>query len=517
MTQYTLRDYLQEAGVLDPPTEAGLIIMPFKPFRHQVSGLAELLGFERAGLYDDAGTGKTLPLQAYASLFALYNNKVIVVMPPALLGQFQESWLKFMVDIEKYVTIRIFEGTVAKREKLWAGWDAGQWPDVLMMTYQMFSSLHRIKAKPDKKINRKDGGSYIRKGWAKDKQHKLKIKGYNVLVMDESQAVKNISAGVTKVTRRFVDNGDNNLVLSTGSPLGNTPEDCYAPIKLITPNVYETKAAFERNHIIRNIHSPFREIIDFINIEELHRNLFLQARRVTKEEVNPDLPPKLVSAVPVKLGQSHRKLYRQLLTSRILEFNGQMIDATNASKLRMVALRLISNPEHYVDDGVCIPNEMDVACDELISSIDPQQHKIIIFSNFRSTVARLKAKYASLNPASINSETRNLNVERLKFVNDDSCRLILLNPVSGGAGLDLQVSSYTIFYEPVTTPGQWIQAVARNHRTGQKADCVNIYLLNPLQTLASKQIKSLVDKDEVMQSVIRDPNKLLRELLGEDA
>ena len=514
---YTLKDYFQEAGVASPPAEAGQIVMPYPPYPHQVSGLRTLLKWNRVGLYDDAGTGKTLPLQAYAALFALLGNKVIVCMPPALIGQFQETYEDFMVGLTDYVKVAPFKGTVKQRQKLWGEWDTRQWPEILLMTYQMFSSLHRLKKKADKKITRQDGGSYIKSGWDKDKQHQLKVKGYNVLVMDESEAVKTISSATTRITRRFVEDDDCNLILSTGSPLGNTPEDCYAPVKLLTPKVYATKAAFERQHIVRNIHSPFKEIVDFINLDALHINVFKHARRVTKEEVNKNLPEKLVSSVPVKLEVAHRKLYRELLTTRILEFDGKVLDATNNSRLRMTALQLISNPNHYLDEGKSVINAMDDAFSELVASIDPMQHKIIVFSNFRATIARLKEAYSKYNPATINSDTRDSNAERVRFVEDDDCRIIFLNYQAGGVGLNLQVSSHVIMFEPTSVPGRFHQAVARSHRAGQKALCVNVYLLRPEHTLAAKQIRDLLDKDEVAHKVVRDPVKMLKELLDEAA
>ncbi len=514
--QYTFADMLRKVGV-KPTPESELIILPFKPFPHQVSGFKQALKWSRFGLYDDAGAGKTYPIQAYCTILSLLGNKVVVGMPPVLLEQFKESYEEFFIGIGNYKDIQIFEGNVAKRGKMMDSWNrrAKGWPDVLLMTYQMFSSFHKLKEAPDKTVRKKDGTSYIKKGWKKDRRNRLIAKGYNVLVFDESQAIKNISSTITKVVKRYVDETDCHLLLSTGSPLGNTPEDCYSPIKLVTPDVYRTKGAFERKHIIRNIHSPFREVIAYENLDLLHNNLFKQARRVTKEEVTENLPDKLLTKVPIKLGASHMKLYRELLTARVLEFDGQVLDATNNSKLRMTALRLISNPENYVDAGKTITNEMDAACESLIEMIDPSLHKIVIFSNFKDTVARIAAHYSHLNPVTINSATKDVNKSRKAFTEDDDCRLLVLNYVSGGVGLNLQVSSHSIFYEPVSVPSQFHQAIARTHRTGQKSTCVNGYLLDPKATFAHKQIQNLLEKDSVANEVIRDPNKLLIELLGD--
>lgn len=514
MKQYTFADMLSAVGIT-PTSESKLIILPFEPFPHQISGFRTTLKWDRCGLYDDAGAGKTFPIQAYCALYALLGNKVVIGMPPALLDQFEESYDNFFVGFRNYIDLAILRGTVKQRDKLIAGWNDTRWPDVLMMTYQMFASLHKLKNQADKTVRKANGSSYIKKGWKKDKQHKLIQHGYNVLVFDESQALKNISSGVTKVVNRYINTADANLLLSTGSPLGNTPEDCYAGIKMITPEVYETKSSFERKHIIRNIHSPFREIIDFQNLDTLHRNVFKQARRVTKEEVTKDLPDKLISAVPVKLSKAHMKLYRELLTARILEFDGKVLDATNNSKLRMTALRLISNPENYIDTGKSIPNEMDASCDTLVDMINPGQNKIIIFSNFKDTVARLQDHYKDLNPVTINSQTKDANKSRLSFTEDPECRMIILNYVSGGVGLNLQVSSHSIFYEPTGVPSQFHQAFARTHRSGQESSFVNGYLLDPAGTYAHKQIGNLLQKDSVANQVIRDPGKLLCELLGD--
>ena len=63
-------------------------------------------------------------------------------------------------------------------------------------------------------------------------------------------------------------------------------------------------------------------------------------------------------------------------------------------------------------------------------------------------------------------------------------------------------------------PGLLEQAVSRLHRTGQKAESINIYLFIALHTVAVTLRNNLVRKESEANKVVRDSKVLLSELMG---
>lgn len=509
---YMLSHFMQAAGVTNCPLWMHGIPMKYRPFDHQLDSLREMLSHERFGEYSDAGTGKTLPMQGYATLYAALGNRAVVVMPPSLIEQFLETFHEFFVGIENHIKIAKLKGTPKQREKLIAVWDSEGWPDVLVMSYQMFLK-HSPPRKKVKSKERVDGRLRV-VARTNPMYRFLQNRGYNALIADEAHALKNPGTETHKAFWHYVGDGEGEhaLVLATGSPIGNTPIDAYGLIRLVTPEAYRTKGAFERDYVIFNPNSDFREILGYQNLEKMHEVLYKQARRVTKQEVFKDLQEPLVAQVPVQLSPKHKKLYQSLLKERVLLLQDKLIDATQETALRMAALRLLSCPEHYSDEP--IDNELRRSIDAIVEGIDPSQHKIIMFSYFKETVAALSQHYAHLNPAVINGASGDKDPQRLKFLNDPSCRMIIVNWLSGGVGLNLQISSHVVFAEAPTVPKDAHQAIARAHRSGQK-EVVNVYFFKVPGTLAAKNIKKLLSKEVENNEVVRDKHKLLAELLGD--
>ncbi len=522
VSDYSLAQYFRDANHFEFPDWFYGVHLRYPPWKHQIEDLKFCLKHERFGLFNDAGVGKTLPMQAMLILYcAGYGNKGVVCMTPSLIGQFMESFFHpdeaYFLNLKEHVNFKAFSGTKKKKDKMWAEWEAVEFPDLLVMSYQAFSNMHPLKPIKEKVIrNAKTGKSYTRPAVKPLRNHPLKSRDFNVLFFDEAQALKNRSSGVHKKVFRYIGNseGDFLLGLFTGSPIANTLTDADGMIHLITPDIYPTMRAFERAHCIfaRNQGQQFKTLIGYQNQALLHELLYKQARRVTKQEVLKNLPPMIPEIVPVELSPTHRHWYKKLLTERVLELPDEYIDATQAQKLRQVALQMITVPERFIP--VKVENYLLKAFEEKLDSVNPVKEKVIVFSYFTETVNFLAEKYAHFNPAVINGKTGDKDAERKKFTNDDSCRMIILNWISGGAGLNLQISAYLFFYEQPTVPSQALQAIARSHRGGQDRP-VSATFFRVLGTLMARSLKQLLDKDKAVNEVVQDKHKMLHELLGE--
>ena len=107
INNYSLADYFKDADIFEFPSWFNEIRLRRKPWPHQIEDIKFCYQHERFGLFNDAGVGKTLPMQALLILYtAGFGNKGVVCMPPALIGQFMESFFDRKFTSRMYVVTR---------------------------------------------------------------------------------------------------------------------------------------------------------------------------------------------------------------------------------------------------------------------------------------------------------------------------------------------------------------------------------------------------------------------------
>ncbi len=501
MSEISLDQALLNSGVPhDIPWAADVTIsLPgnYLPFQHQYEGTNLLCTYDRAGLFDEAGTGKTLSMHINALWRIGCGNKVLALMPPVLLKQFYEELFSKFLNVGHYVTVEMFRGTPRQRAAMIDRYDIEGWPDMLLMTYDLFRGTKKNDGYHDM----------------------LKRKEYTVIIADEAQALNNSSSRVHKKIYRYIGGkklelAEAGLVLSTATPSHTKLEQCYGLVRLKSPRAYGTKSEFERLHIEYNIHSPYKEILGYHNIDILAMNLYSQGRRVEKADVAKNMPDKIDTLVPVELVPGHMTLYKQLLNEKILQLEDEFIDATQSSALRNTALQLVTNPNRYSDKP--IKNAMEEALMTLLDSIDLDLTKVLIAIHYNATAAKLAEFLVKYNPVVMNSKTRDKDASKEAFLTDPKCRVMIAHPKSAGAGLNLQsVCNNVIFYECPDSPGDITQTGERVHRIVGTDAAVNIYFFNALGTWVSKKIKQVVVKAEHINSIVGDKKALMSDLFDQ--
>ena len=503
----TLQHFFIQAGVRDELPFAKAITMSpdMTPMKHQVTGLNQVLTHDRFGLYDQVGTGKSIIMQATALYMAGYGNKVVILMPPVLLRQFEESLDDTFWGWKDFFSYHVLNQGPAGRAKLFKRWRAGKWPDIMAMSYQQFAKLPHQRKRKNGEVIPPNGDDYI--------SGVLKKAGYNYVIADESHALKNPSSNQHKAVAYLVGD-DGGLLMATGTPVPNELIDAYGLIALVTPGKYASKRSFERLHCLyRTNDAGWSVLTGYQNSDVLTTHLYSNARRVTKEQVLSLDKPQVVE-VPINLDEKHHRLYKKLIRERFLEVGDEIISALTQQALRMKSLQIITTPEHFTGKG--LKNEIINGVDALLDSIGTRDEKVLIFANFQRSVEAIRdhLQKAKLNPAVVYGGKGNNSMEVKKFLTDDTCRVMVANPESGGAGLNLQsVCSNVIFAEPTSVPGRFIQASNRVHRPGQKK-VVTIYILKALGTVAPQLTKNMLSKEGTTKSIMRDRESILDELLG---
>lgn len=472
-------------------------------FKYCFSVPSTYLVLRRGGkVFTTGNTGKTLPVLAGAIYNCLIGNKLLVVMPPALLYQLQKTIGKVFIGSEKYVRVMLYNHGPKERDELVRQWqaDPAAAPELLLMSYQIF-----IK-----------------------ESHLLTM--YSGIVADEAQALKNPTTQTYRCTQKFLGPVGSRLFWPmTGTPIPNEMIDAYGLISLVTPDAYASYDQFDRLHCKYKLVTMgkgqnakrFKARVGYEWTERIQQALFKQARRVLRCHVLDIDEPQFVP-MPVELTAKHRKLYRHILRHRHVEVDGKLIVAENQQRLRQMMLQVVSNPHMFTENP--FPNAMEEWLDQLMDTINVKKNKLVIVIHFQATADRLYEKLTrdKLKPCIVyggkykhHSESSKASAIAMDmFDNDDECRVAILHPKSGGAGLDMQKASHFMaFYEPPTSGGDLDQTIARICRGGQE-EPVSIYYPEVVGTVMAGRLESCLKKKQLSDEVTFTDSEFLKEMFG---
>jgi SNF2 family DNA or RNA helicase len=454
------------------------VTLRLTPRRDQIEALASVLKTSVAGEFSQVGTGKSLVSYLYI-MAKLYSGKgVIVVMPPSLIGQY----VREMGVVEGHpFTIESFNKPKKQRDQDVARWEASEWPDVLCMSYEIFKKYYRKLAS---------------------------VRSYKCLVLDEAHAVSNPGTASFTAVFYLTFRCKMDALLMTATPMTTEVRSAYGLIKLKTPGAYSSLDQFDRMHVIfKTVEVNDRKIktvAGYKNLEKVNETLMqYSVRRFQKDVLK--LAGLNIFNREIPLEDEHRSIYRKLMEERILELGEEIRVARNAQALRQMALQIITNKEKYTNED--FPDSPLDNLVELVKSIDLSSTKLIVFCHFKDTVIKLNKVFSTYNPALIYGDS-DTGKNADKFLNEDECRIAIVNFRAGGAGFNFQsVSHSVVVYESVGSPALIEQAIGRVHRGGQ-TEPVKVWVFNYALTLSGKLLNKAYERASDIKDVLGDASDL---------
>jgi hypothetical protein len=443
---------------------------PFELYPYQIERVNTLCEYTREGFYWQGGTGKTIAL-IHAALYHMITSGInhwVLPMPPILL----EQWEKVINQVThkgtgKPLTALSYEGTSAKRKKM--SFDI----NFLLCSYGI------MKNDFDRIFRYFEGR---RMGVACDEAHAIKNTG-----SQNHQAVKKLAE-------------DRHFMALTATPI-TTPIDAYAFIKMMSPLTYRNLRQFEQLHVVSK--DEYEKVTEWGNLPLLAENMKIGTTRVMRREVRDQLPPVVIAQRPYNLDPAHMNLYKRLAEERLVEFeDGREINAISAQALRAALQQVIVNWGHFEEDPTRRPAAMDLV-EEVFGELDGNE-KLVVVGNFRMTNRYLLESLQKYKAVAIFGEISPANKKEAKrrFVEDPDCRCIILQPSSGGVGVDgLQaVCSDMLFLEYPTTAPLFHQVLWRLDREGQESP-VNCRVAVANGTVQVRMLKNLLENDTIINSV----------------
>ena len=465
-----LREF-QQIKEVDPPENLQPILRPYQKAGFQWLNYLHEVNWGGI-LADDMGLGKTVQALSFLQYYRdTYDGlKGLVVCPTTLIYNWEAEIKKFTSSIEYY----IHHGNTRSRNL-----DELNKHNIIITTYGTLRSDIKLFTQ---------------------------IK-FDIVVLDESQAIKNPQSKVTKAAALL--NAKHRLCMS-GTPLQNNTFDIYAQMNFLNPGMLGSMEYFRQEFAI-----PIDKFGEQEQKEHLRKVLYPFILRRTKEQVAKDLPEKTEMVLFCEMGSEQRKIYDAYRN----EFRNKILGTIEEQGIQRSQLTILQGlmKLRQICDSPAILNEQEkfenhsIKLDELSREIEENigNHKALIFSQFlgmlgliREKLERDGVKYEYFD-GSTSAPDREKAIQ--SFQNDDEVRVFLISLKAGGVGLNLTAADYVYIVDPWWNPAVEQQAIDRTHRIGQTK---NIF--------AYRMICKDTIEDKIMQ--LQEKKRLLaKELIADDA
>ena len=454
---------------------------PFTPHDFQLDTVQKLIGKERSGAFLAVGLGKTAVAIWIGLLKSITNNvsQLLILVPPALIVQWADYIKEITFADGTPLDVIVYYGTPTQRAKL------SLKADIVITSHQMFRIDHKRFTKE-------------------------LIKNDDVFVIfDEMHfGLRNVNNKIFKRVRQFIINKE--FLGLTATPI-STPMDVYAITKLINPKAYTSKAEFERIHV--SDRDFFGNVTKWAHIPILHERLYENAVKLEAEGLI-ELPDINYVTVPYNLMNKHLKLYKELEENEMIRTDdGNIIDATEAQRMFHTLQQFVTAPAKLNVERV--QANISEICHTLY---EEDESPMIIYANYKRTNQSL-LEYFEKQKISVGGvwgeHTRvqqNRNVAAFK---GGELQVLIGHPLSLGVGLNLQdVCHRIVFVELPLTSRDFQQSVGRCYRQNQKTKVV-VKILQAIDTIQVSLYHHLINKDDLIQMIVRNKKSLRTLLTGE--
>lgn len=491
--------------------------MKLSPFPFQEIGIQFLLSVKQGIIGDEVGLGKTVQgLGASVELHAAgIVNKTMVVC----LNSLKYQWLS---EVKKFTNLDaiVVDGTPKKRKAAYEEWQNGL-PEILIIGYDSLRvDIDIIK--------------------------EFKI---DVMVVDEIHKIKNRG---TKIYQAMMNLNPEYKFGLTGTPLQNKPEEVFAIMSWIDPNVLGKITAFRKHHVIVGEKFGRRFIeLGYKNLDDIRDKIAPRLIRRLKKEVAPDLPEIINVVARGDMSKPQHQLYKAIeedfenLQNEIRQFHetlspqdeqrGVKHEREDAVLGYLYMMQAVSDHPLLLAQGnsnmakkylplirKCTTSpKLELLMEELQPVIESGS-KVVVFSQYVRMVHLIAKRVQEVykqNPYLIYGEVS--PKERQEILEDYKKhpeRHILLMSDAGSTGLNISESDFLVNYSQTWSSSTRIQRNGRIHRINSDFDHVTILDMVMNDTIDEKILEAIERKTALSNGLIEkteDEQEWMKKLLGD--
>ena len=340
----------------------------------------------------------------------------------------------------------------------------------------------------------------------------MKTHFFNIVILDESQYIKNAGALKSKAVKQINCRYRFSL---TGTPVENGLSDLWSIFDFIMPGYLLDYNDFKQEYEFAFDEESENEEVKNKLIAKITPFVFKR----TKDEVLEDLPGKTTTTVTIAMTEKQQDIYSTYLRKTKLMLKNK--ENTTHFRILQGILRLRQicvDPSAFLLNYDEIPAKISFAL-EMIDEVLKKDSKVIVYSSFVSVLDHVanclkdeSKKYYRID-GSTNAHDRVKLSE--KFNTEDEVKIMLVSLKAGGTGLNLIGADTIIILDPWWNAAVEEQAADRAYRIGQTKS-VNVFKLIAHNSIEEKIIKLQNKKQALYEKLIQGDTEGITGLTEED-
>lgn len=419
-----------------------------------------------ACLADDMGLGKTIQVIAFLEKLREEDAdaKCLLVVPASLLGNWESEMRKFAPDLHYFIlhSSKIKDYQAYQEDN----------PYLTITTYGMASKIEDLSQRD-----------------------------WNVLILDEAQAIKN---PITKQTKTMKKIPARFRIAMTGTPIENDYSNLWSLFDFLNKGLLGSFDQFKRFS---------KTIEDYPENTTKLRNLvspFILRRLKTDKSIISDLPDKIEIVDHVNLSKRQIVLYKKQVeklkedieTAQGMERRGIVLSYITKFK------QICNHPDQFNHDisFKAIDSGKYQMLKELCTTIYEKRERVLVFTQYREMCEPLSKYLASIfhkegyiinGSTPIKKRTEIVN----KFQSEHYIPYIVLTVKAAGTGLNLTAANHVIHFDRWWNPAVENQASDRAYRIGQKKK-VFVHKLVSTGTIEEKIDELITSKQSLANNIL---------------
>lgn len=440
----------------------------------------------------EMGAGKTLPTAV--ALTAMIRSgrvqKALLVMPPILLDDWKRC---FERQLDMDMKVYVYHGTQRSQALAIKA-------EVVLTSYQLFVNEFLTRKPKGYKLGRPFARRVDTSGFF----YRFLKTFRTAMALDEASAIRRTESRRCFAAQKAAELADC-FYLLTGNPTPNGAINAYPLLSILIPDAYISELHFKHEHCIMS-GGPFPTVVGYKGLERLSELMSQVSIRHLKLEVMSELPAKEFVVRNLDMSPEHTDLYSSMLVDQFLQLpTGEVIDMANAFALIMRSRQIASNPMTLGFEAKSPKFGMLEQDLEWIGA----DKKVVIFVEFVKTAHSVKEQCEKLGyKVAMMADTTKYNpLKELRRFQEGDANIIVVNPASGGLGVNLSVANYNIFFEYSYNLEHHDQALERSHRTGLVGPLTIVYYVTT-DTIEESILEVLQRKKTMSSDLLRDPVQL---------
>lgn len=335
------------------------------------------------------------------------------------------------------------------------------------------------------------------------------------VVLDEGHAIKSNPLNKQSEIARSIHHLSHikRKTIMSGTPMPNNPAEIYNQLLWLglenrswNEFAYDTLITIQLGGARVGLHDapPRMKIVGYkpLGLRTLRKKLLPYVIRRTKDDVL-HLPPKIRQAQIVTLSALEERMYLGAEEEfRIYHDEHSDFDfSTIMQSAQMVRMRQITSDASIFSDKPLLSSKLQ-AMEEIVDAAVASGQKVIVYSQFRHTIAQATLLLTRYNPAVITGDVSTLankrgvsprQIQIEKFQNDNTCSVFLGTAAACRYGFTLTAASVEVFVDIDWNEDYNSQNEDRAYRIGQ-TKTLNVYRLEAALKSGRKTFDSDVEQ-----------------------